>query len=93
MPTQSQANYVPTKQRRPAVKRAFDAWGKDRPQTSKRFVTVGRAYGQTEDYGHGDLAIGTSVAVDLFAPIASFLEEDAAVINADTAAAASSGGG
>jgi poly[(R)-3-hydroxyalkanoate] polymerase subunit PhaC len=76
-----------------SVKRAFDAWGKDLPKTSKRFVTVGRAFGQTQDYGHGDLAIGTSVAVDLFAPIASFLEEDTAVIAADTAVAVSAGGG
>jgi len=70
-----------------SVRRAFDAWGKDLPQASKRFVTVGRAYGHAQDYGHGDLAIGTTVAVDLFAPIASFLEEDLAVIAADAAAA------
>ncbi len=68
------------------VKRAFDAWGKDRPSTSKRFVTVGRAHGQTQDYGHGDLAIGSTVAVDLFAPIATFLEEDAAGIEAAASA-------
>jgi pimeloyl-ACP methyl ester carboxylesterase len=72
-----------------SVKRAFDAWGKDRPTIAKRFVTVGRAYGQAEDYGHGDMAIGTTVAVDLFAPIASFLEEDPAEI--DAAASGSEG--
>ncbi len=61
--------------------------GKDLPRVTKRFVTVGRAYGQLQDYGHGDLAIGTTVAVDLFAPIASFLEEDVAEVAADTAVA------
>ncbi len=71
-----------------SVRRAFDAWGKDLPKTTKRFVTVGRAHGQLQDYGHGDLVIGTSVAVDLFAPIASFLEEDVAEVAADTAVAA-----
>jgi len=70
----------------PSVRRAFDAWGKDRPTIEKRFVSVGRAFGQHQDYGHGDLAIGTTVAVDLFAPIASFLEEDQAVVVADATA-------
>ncbi|MEP7122457.1 MAG: alpha/beta fold hydrolase, partial [Byssovorax sp.] len=64
----------------PSVRRAFDAWGKDLPETSKRFVSVGRAFGHAQDYGHGDLAIGTQVAADLFAPIASFLEEDLAAV-------------
>jgi polyhydroxyalkanoate synthase subunit PhaC len=71
----------------PAVRRAFEAWGKDVPEITKRFVTVGRAFGQSQDYGHGDLAIGASVAVDLFAPIASFLEERVAEVAADTAVA------
>ncbi len=69
-----------------SVRRAFDAWGKDRPTIAKRFVSVGRAFGQLQDYGHGDLAIGASVAVDLFAPIASFLEEDQVVVLADASA-------
>jgi pimeloyl-ACP methyl ester carboxylesterase len=64
----------------PAVRRAFDAWGKDVPNASKRFVSVGRAHGHAQDYGHGDMAIGATVAVDLFAPIASFLEEDLAAV-------------
>ena len=76
----------------PSVQRAFEAWGKSLPETEKRFIAVGRAHGQTEDYGHGDLAIGTGVALDLFAPIASFLEEDAAVIAADAGSAASAVG-
>ena len=69
-----------------SVRRAFDAWGKDRPTVAKRFVSVGRAFGQLQDYGHGDLVIGASVAVDLFAPIASFLEEDQVVVVADASA-------
>jgi pimeloyl-ACP methyl ester carboxylesterase len=69
-----------------SVRRAYDAWGKDRPTIVKRFVSVGRAFGQHQDYGHGDLAIGTTAAVDLFAPIASFLEEDQAVVVADASA-------
>ena len=73
----------------PSVRRAFEAWGKNLPQTTKRFVTVGRTNGQAHDYGHGDLAIGTSVAVDLFAPIADFLEQDAAAAPAARASVAS----
>lgn len=77
----------------PAVRRAFDAWGKNVPETSKRFVTVGREHGQLQDYGHGDMAIGTTVAVDLFAPIAEFLEEKTDVRSGDATAEASAGGG
>ena len=69
-----------------SVRRAYDAWGKDRPTIAKRFVSVGREFGQHQDYGHGDLAIGTTAAVDLFAPIASFLEEEQAVVVADASA-------
>ena len=58
-----------------AVRRAFDAWGKDRPGTTKRFLQLGRAHGQHQDYGHGDSAIGTDAPLELFAPIAAFLEE------------------
>lgn len=55
-----------------AVKHAFDVWG----AKEKRFVVVGRDYGHAEDYGHGDLAIGARVGVELFPPIARFLGPD-----------------
>lgn len=51
------------------VKHAFDVWG----GAEKRFVILGRDYGSKEDYGHGDLALGVHVGVDLFEPIARFL--------------------
>src|SRR5262249_32939769 len=60
-----------------SVQRAFDAWARDRPETPKRFVVLGRDYGQREDYGHGDLALGAHVGVELFEPIARFLGPDA----------------
>lgn len=55
------------------VKHAFDVWGRDHPTVAKRFVVLGRDYGSKEDYGHGDLALGVHVGVDLFEPIARFL--------------------
>lgn len=39
---------------------------------TQRFV-LGRDYGSKEDYGHGDLALGVHVGVELFEPIARFL--------------------
>ena len=68
-----------------AVRHAFDLWGRDAPHTVKRFVVLGRQYGSKEDYGHGDLAVGANVGVELFPPIAQFLgpaqleEVDAAI--------------
>jgi pimeloyl-ACP methyl ester carboxylesterase len=56
-----------------SVRAAFDAWGKRHPDVPKRFVVVGRDFGHHEDYGHGDLALGAHVGVDLFEPIAKFL--------------------
>ena len=32
-------------------------------------------FGYLEDYGHGDMAMGTHVGADIFEPIARFLEE------------------
>lgn len=55
------------------VKHAFDVWGRDHPAVPKRFVVLGRDYGSQEDYGHGDLALGAHVGVELFEPIARFL--------------------
>lgn len=55
------------------VRHAFDAWGEDHPSVPKRFVVLGRDYGSHEDYGHGDLALGVHVGVELFPPIARFL--------------------
>lgn len=55
------------------VRHAFDAWGEDHPAVPKRFVVLGRDYGNDEDYGHGDLALGVRVATELFPPIAKFL--------------------
>lgn len=60
-----------------AVRSAFEAWGKRRPLVPKRFVVVGRDFGHHENYGHGDLALGAHVGVDLFEPIARFLGPDA----------------
>lgn len=60
-----------------AVRRAFEAWGHDRPGTPKRLIELGQGGGARADYGHGDLAVGAYAADELFAPIARFLEEDA----------------
>ena len=58
-----------------SVRRAFDAWAAERPETPKRFVPFGRAYGHAEDYGHGDLAFGKHVATEIFPVIEGFLAE------------------
>jgi polyhydroxyalkanoate synthase subunit PhaC len=55
------------------VKHAFDMWGRDHPGVEKEFRVLGRDFGSKEDYGHGDLALGVDVGVDLFKPIAEFL--------------------
>lgn len=59
-----------------AVRHAFDVWGRAHPSVPKRFVVLGRDYGSEQDYGHGDLALGAYVGVELFAPIARFLGPD-----------------
>jgi polyhydroxyalkanoate synthase subunit PhaC len=59
-----------------AVRHAFDAWARDRPETPKRFMVLGRDFGHREDYGHGDLVLGAHVGVELFEPIARFLGPD-----------------
>jgi len=55
------------------VRRAFEAWGREHPDVPKRFVVVGVDFGYKANYGHGDMALGTHVGVDLFEPIARFL--------------------
>lgn len=62
-----------------AVRLAFDAWGASVPSVHKRFVLLAAREGAAADYGHGDLAIGRSLQKDVFAPIRSFLENDAGV--------------
>ncbi|WP_437814582.1 alpha/beta fold hydrolase [Sorangium sp. So ce1078] len=59
-----------------SVRAAFDAWGRDHPETPKRFLVLGRDFGAREDYGHGDLAVGAYTGVELFEPIARFLGPD-----------------
>ncbi|MGK3997218.1 esterase/lipase family protein [Sorangium sp. So ce1024] len=56
-----------------SVRAAFDAWGRDHPETPKRFLVLGRDFGAREDYGHGDLAVGAYTGAELFEPIARFL--------------------
>ncbi|WP_437690009.1 lipase family alpha/beta hydrolase [Sorangium sp. So ce176] len=60
----------------PSVRAAFDAWGRDHPETPKRFLVLGRDFGAREDYGHGDLAVGAYTGAELFEPIARFLGPD-----------------
>ena len=64
-----------------AVRAAFEAWGTDAnadadaDTVDKRFVLMGQAHGCVHDYGHGDLAIGERVGVELFAPLTAFLAD------------------
>lgn len=56
------------------VRHAFEAWGSARgAEGDKSMLVLGRDYGSHEDYGHGDLALGVHVGVELFPPIARFL--------------------
>lgn len=61
-----------------AVKAAFEAWGREREGVTKRMLVMGKDFGHRADYGHGDLAMGTHAAEELFGPIARFLGEEAA---------------
>jgi pimeloyl-ACP methyl ester carboxylesterase len=60
-----------------AVRAAFEAWGSAGEGVRKRLVVLGKEFGFRADYGHGDLAMGTYAAEDLFVPIARFLADDA----------------
>ncbi|AUX20122.1 lipase [Sorangium cellulosum] len=68
-----------------SVRAAFDAWGRDHPESPKRFVVLGRDFGAREDYGHGDLAVGAYTGAELFEPIARFLGPDQQEQPADVA--------
>lgn len=59
-----------------SVRRAFDAWGANRHDVDKTFVSLGRAFGHKEDYGHGDLAFGRHVTTEVFPIVAEFLRGD-----------------
>ncbi len=61
-----------------AVRRAFEAWGREHPALDKRFVILGRDYDARHDYGHGDLAVGARVGVEIFPLVARFLGPEAA---------------
>jgi poly[(R)-3-hydroxyalkanoate] polymerase subunit PhaC len=58
-----------------AVRAGFDAWGKEEPDTHKRFMLLGRSCGTQEDYGHGDLCMGCHADLELFEPVQKFLNE------------------
>ena len=60
-----------------SVKSAFEAWGCEREGVVKQMLVMGKDFGFRADYGHGDLAMGTHAAEELFGPIARFLEGDA----------------
>jgi pimeloyl-ACP methyl ester carboxylesterase len=53
-----------------SVRAGFEAWGKDEPDTPKRFLVL-------EDYGHGDLAMGCHADSELYEPIREFLGDGA----------------
>ncbi|UJR79001.1 lipase family alpha/beta hydrolase [Sandaracinus amylolyticus] len=57
-----------------SVRAAYDAWGRDRPAVDKTFVLLGREAGASEDYGHGDLAIGRRAREEIFEPVEAFLD-------------------
>jgi pimeloyl-ACP methyl ester carboxylesterase len=58
---------------REAVHHAYEAWARARPEVEKRFVVLGRDYDSKHDYGHGDLAVGAHVGVEIFPLVARFL--------------------
>jgi pimeloyl-ACP methyl ester carboxylesterase len=58
-----------------SVRVAYEIWASRHPDVTKRFVLLGRAGGAHEDYGHGDMTMGTHVREDIFQPLGDFLEE------------------
>jgi pimeloyl-ACP methyl ester carboxylesterase len=46
--------------------------------TEKELVLVGRAFGASVEYGHGDLLVGRAAASDVFPKIVQFLQRHAA---------------
>jgi pimeloyl-ACP methyl ester carboxylesterase len=58
-----------------AVKAAYEAWGTESASIAKSFVVLGREAGTVDDYGHGDLAMGTRLDEELHPKIEAFLAE------------------
>lgn len=56
-----------------ALKTVYERWGCNVPHTPKRLLMVGKPFGQGDDYGHADLAIGKRCQQEVFAPIVEFL--------------------
>lgn len=52
-----------------AVRAAFEAWGGE----EKRFEIIGRESGATDDFGHGDLAVGVRAVTEVFTRVSEFL--------------------
>jgi hypothetical protein len=59
------------------VRAGFDAWGRDVPGVEKHFITLGRAYGTRNDYGHCDISFGKDTPREVFEPAAQFLNHGA----------------
>jgi pimeloyl-ACP methyl ester carboxylesterase len=59
-----------------SVRVAYDMWAANHAAVPKYFVLLGRNGGAHEDYGHGDMAMGTHVREDIFQPVAEFLESE-----------------
>lgn len=58
-----------------SLRPALEAWGADGPGVDKTLIVVGKAHGQPDDYGHGDLAVGDRCEAEVNAPIRAFLNQ------------------
>ena len=56
-----------------AVAVAFRAWAADHDDVDKLLSVLGVEQGAAGDYGHGDLALGHKLDLDLYAPVQAFL--------------------
>jgi len=56
-----------------AIQPAFEAWGADNARSDKKLVRLGRAHGQHEDYGHGDIAFGDRAVEEVYRPVEAWL--------------------
>jgi pimeloyl-ACP methyl ester carboxylesterase len=56
-----------------ALRKAWQAWGRERPAVRKAWLLVGREGGHASDYGHVDLILGPHSPRDVFAPVCQFL--------------------
>lgn len=61
-----------------ALRKAWEAWGRDRPGVVKAWLLLGREAGHAADYGHVDLILGPHSRADVFEPVASFLAAEEA---------------